>query len=75
MIRASSKVSCVVMSVFYVVKGWTHSEDIAKGGEEDCTSSGVEENSGGPQSHSWTSAAAHRKSPGSSGPGERVRRC
>lgn len=43
------------LSLFF--KGRAHSEDAAEGGQEDCASSGVEENSSDPQSHSWTSAA------------------
>ncbi len=60
------------MSIVSVFKGWTHSEDVVEGGQEDCASSGVEENSSGPQSHSWTSAVGRRESPGSAGAGKRV---
>lgn len=64
--------SVVVVSIVFVFKGGTHSEDVVKSGQEDCASPGVEENSSGPQSHSWTSAAGRRDSSGSSGPGKRV---
>lgn len=50
--------------------GWTHGEDAAKGGQEDSASSGLEENSCGPQSHSWTPTAVCRESSGNFGPGK-----
>lgn len=62
-------------SIVSVFKGRTHSEDAAKSGQEDCASSGVEENASGPKSHSWTSTAARRESPDSSGPGKKKKHC
>lgn len=59
------------MSIVLVFKGCTHSEDVAEGGQEDRASSGVEEDSADPQSHSWISAAACRESSDSSGAGKK----
>lgn len=57
-----------------VLVGRANSDPAVKGGEEDGSSSGLEEDSAGPQGHSWTSPLTCRESPDSPGPGHRVHR-
>lgn len=64
--------NAVYVSFVLVLSGDGRYQETVKSGQEVCASSGVEEDSCSPQSHSRTEDVVCREGAGSAGPGEEI---